>query len=203
MHNTSRVSLIAGLVLAVSSGTALAQAKKKPAAPPPAMTKPAPVTSTSGGVGAGDTEIGFFGNISDNELSTTITLGLTFGRFVSDDLELRLTQILVSDDTDGVSTLVYSPYVSGEFLLRQPGSPLVPYIGGGAGLFMLGNDDIFIYNLFLTPTAGVKYFLNERTSVEYALSYQFPLIGEACDDFDCFDVDVTTLSNSLRFNIYY
>lgn len=207
MFKSLNVSVMAGIALALASTGAFAQGgtRKKPASPPPAATKPAPASTSasSGGIGAGDTEFSFFGNIHDEGPLTLFTVGVGFGNYISDDLMLRLTQVMSYADISGLSTFIYSPYGSAEYQIRQPGSPFVPYVGGGVGMFMLGNDDIFIYNLFLTPVAGVKYFLNERTSLEYAMSYQFPLIGEACDDIDCYDADVTTLQNSLRFNIYY
>jgi hypothetical protein len=200
MLKSLNVSVIAGLALALASTGALAQTKKKPA---PAAA-PAPVATPAGGsVGAGDTELSFFGNIHDEGQITLFTLGVGIGNYVSDDLQLRLTQVMSYADAFGTSTFIYSPYGSAEYQIRQPGSPFVPYVGGGVGMFMLANDDFFMYSLFLTPVAGVKYFLNERTSVEYALSYQFPLFGESCGDIDCVDADITTLQNSLRFNIYY
>jgi len=200
MNKTTRVSVIAGLALALASGAALAQTKK-PAAPP--VAAPKQVTSSSGGIGEGDTELGFFGSINDSDIGTISLLGFTFGKYISDDLELRLTQTLAFADAGGVTTVAWIPYGSAEYQLRQGGSPFVPYVGGGAGVVLVGSDDFFISGLFVTPVAGVKYFLNERTSLEYALSYQFSLLGQYCDDFDCFDADVATLANSVRINIYY
>ena len=197
MKTSLKASVIGGLALALASTGALAQTKKTPAAPAPAATP------SGGGIGAGDTEIGFFGNLRDDGASTALTVGVSFGSYASDNLELRLTNTLAFIDAAGTSTTVFSPYGSAEYQIVTPGSPFVPYVGGGFGMFILGNDDFFMYSLFLTPVAGVKYFLNERTSVEYGLSYQFPLIGEACDDFDCYDADITTLQNNLRLNIYY
>jgi hypothetical protein len=201
MQKSFSVSVIAGLALAFASTGALAQAKKKPASSPP--PPPVSTSSSSGGIGAGDTEFSFFGNIHDEGPVTSFTVGVGFGNYISDKLELRLNQSLTYADAMGASSFAYIPYGSAEYQIITPGSPFVPYIGGGVGMFMLTTDDFFFYNLFLTPTAGVKYFLNERTSVEYALSYQFPLIGEACGDIDCVDADITTLQNALRFNIYY
>ena len=186
------LSVIAGLALALISTGAPAQSKK--AAPMPA--------STSSGVGQGDMELGFFGDLRDDGTSTSLIIGASVGRYLSDNLELRVTPTISFIDSDGVSTTVLQPYVSAEYQFNTR-SAVVPYVGGGLGFFMLGNDDFFMFSLFVTPTGGVKYFLNERTSVEYALSYQFPLVGEACNDIDCFDADVTTLQNTFRINIYY
>ncbi len=201
MKNSVKASVIAGLALVLASTGALAQTKKKTAAPAPA---PAPAANLSGGgIGAGDTEIGFFGSLRDEGAVSSLTLGVSFGSYASDELELRLTNTLSFVDAGGLSTTIFSPYGSAEYQIVTPGSPFVPYVGGGVGMFLLGNDDFFMYSLFLTPVAGVKYFLNERTSVEWGLSYQFPLIGEACDDVTCNDADITTLQNNLRLNIYY
>ncbi len=200
MKQPFKASVIAGLALALASTGALAQTNKKTtpvAAPAPAATP------SGGGVGAGDTEIGFFGSLRDEGAVSSLTLGVSFGSYASDDLVLRLTQVLSFVDAGGLSTTIYSPYGSAEYQINTPGSPFVPYVGGGVGMFLLGNDDFFMYSLFLTPVAGVKYFLNERTSVEWGLSYQFPLIGEACDDIACTDADITSLQNNLRLNIYY
>jgi len=201
MKTSLKASVIGGLALALASTGALAQAKKKTAA---AAATPAPAaTPAGGGVGMGDTEIGFFGSLRDEGVLTALTLGVSFGNYTSDNLELRLTQTFSFIDAGGISTTVYSPYGSAEYQIVTPGSAFVPYVGGGFGMFLLSNDDFFMYSLFLTPVAGVKYFLNERTSIEYGLSYQFPLIGEACSSATCDDADITTLQNSLRFNIYY
>jgi hypothetical protein len=199
MFKSFSVSVIAGLALALASTGALAQ-KKQPAAKPAAMPSPAP--SSSGGIGKGDMELGFFGDFRDDGVSTTFLVGGSVGRYLSDSLEMRVTAALGFIDAAGVSTTIFSPYVAAEYQFNTR-TAWVPYVGGGLGFYMLGNDDIFVYSLFVTPTGGVKYFLNERTSVEYALSYQFPLVGEACTDIDCFDADVTTLQNTFRINIYY
>lgn len=200
MKTSLKASVIGGLALALAATGALAQTKKKTA--PVAAPAPA-ATPSGGGVGAGDTEIGFFGSLRDEGAVSSLTLGVSLGSYASDDLMLRLTQVLSFVDAGGLSTTIYSPYGSAEYQIITPGSPFVPYVGGGLGMFILGNDNFFMYSLFLTPVAGVKYFLNERTSVEWGLSYQFPLIGEACDDITCNDADITSLQNSLRLNIYY
>ncbi|MGH8442152.1 MAG: hypothetical protein ACRETF_04525 [Nevskiaceae bacterium] len=197
MKNTTRVSVIAGLVLALACGAALAQTRKPPAA------KPAPVDTSSGGIGRGDIELGFFGNLNDSDAGTLLLVGASAGRYMTDQLALRVTAAVAFADTAGISTFIFSPYVSGEYQFPIRGTPLVPYAGAGLGLFLLSNDTFFVYSVFATPVAGVKYFLNERTSVEYALSYQVPVVGGACDDIDCYDVDVTTLQNTVRLNIYY
>jgi len=192
------LSVIAGLALALASTGALAQ--KKGAAKQ--VAKPAPATSSSAGIGQGDMELGFFGNVRDDGTITLILLGGSVGSYLTDNLEARVTGTLAFADAGGLSTTIFSPFVTAEYQFNTR-SAVVPYVGGGLGFFILGNDDIFMYDLFLTPTGGVKYFLNERTSLEYALSYQFPLFGGACDDVDCYDAEISTLQNTFRINIYY
>lgn len=197
MLKSLNVSVIAGLALALASTGALAQARKTTPKP-----EPAPAPSSSGGIGKGDTEFGFFGNLRDDGTSTTFLLGATVGQYLSDSLEMRVTGALAFIDAGGLSTTLFAPFVTAEYQFNTR-TAWVPYVGGGLGIFLLGNDNFFIYSLFATPTGGVKYFLNERTSLEYALSYQFPLFGAACDDIDCYDAEISTLQNSFRINIYY
>jgi hypothetical protein len=115
---------------------------------------------------------------------------------------------MVIVDSDLASVFSYIPYGSAEYQIRpDPASPFVLYVGGGAGLNLTtidaGGFDFFTYSLFLTPVAGVKYFLDERMSLTYSLSYQFPLLEETCDSTTCVDSDTTTLQNFLGFSIYY
>ena len=206
MKTQTMLVAIAGVVLALAAPGAFAQTKAKNPAPAPAPA--APAAASSSGIGAGDTELNFFGQFSDHDtFGTIVTLGLGYGAYVSDDMQLKLTQVLVMADSDAVSIFSYSPYVSAEYQIRQPASPFVMYVGGGAGLNLTSIDaggfDAFTYSLFLTPTAGVKYFLDERMSLTYSLSYQFPIMGETCTDIDCVDSDTTTLQNFLGFSIYY
>lgn len=209
MFKPFSILAIAGVALALAAPGAYAQAKA-PAKKPAPVPAPAAAPASSGGVGEGDTELNFFGSLSDDDAtaSTTILLGVGLGKYITDDLQLKLTQTLIVVDSDAASIFGYSPYVSAEYQVRpQPGSPLVVYFGGGAGLNLLtidaGGFDTFTYSLYLTPVGGLKYFLNERMSLTYSLSYQFPLLEETCDTFDCYDSETTTLQNFLGFSIYY
>lgn len=199
MLNKLHFAAIAAAALALASPGADAQTPAK---------APAPAAS-SAGIGEGDTEFNFFGSLSDHEaFGTSVVLGVGIGRFVSNDLQLKLTQSLIFLDGAGLSVIGYSPYVSAEFQIRpQPAGPFVLYVGGGVGLNLLSVDsagfDSFTYSLYLTPVGGFKYFLSERMSLTYSLSYQFPLVEETCTSFTCFDSDTTTLQNFLGFSIYY
>lgn len=200
MFKTLNVSVIAGLALALAATGALAQTKKS--APKQTSAPASSASSSSGGIGKGDTEFGFFGDLRDDGSSTALTIGAAVGFYLKDNLELRVTPTVSFIDAGGISTFIFAPYVSAEYQLNT-GSAWVPYVGGGLGIFLLANDDISMYSIFATPTGGVKYFMNERTSLEYALSYQFPLVGEYCDTFDCYDADITSLQQNFRINIYY
>lgn len=197
MLKRTMILAIAGAALALAAPGASAQTKAQPAA------------ATSAGIGEGNTELNFFGQLSDHDaFGTLITLGVGLGKYVSDDLQLKLTQVLTLVDGDTFSLFSYSPYGSAEFQIQPaPGSPFVLYVGGGAGLNLTtieaGGFDFFTYSLFVTPVAGAKYFLGERMSLTYSLSYQFPLLEETCDSFTCVDSETTTLQNFLGFSIYY
>lgn len=208
MFKPFSILAIAGVALALAAPGAYAQAKAPAKKSAPTLAPAA--APASGGIGEGDTELNFFGSLSDDDAtaSTTILLGVGLGKYITDDLELKLTQTLIVVDSDTASIFGYSPYVSAEYQIRpQPGSPLVVYVGGGAGLNLLtvdaGGTDLFTYSLYLTPVGGFKYFLNERMSLTYSLSYQFPLLEETCGTLDCFDSETTTLQNFLGFSIYY
>ncbi|MGH8481446.1 MAG: hypothetical protein ACRES8_03190 [Nevskiaceae bacterium] len=195
---------IAGLAVALVAPGVSAQTKKD--AP---MATPVAAPAPAGSVGAGDTELNFFGTLSDSDAGfTTAVLGIAFGTYVSDNMELKLSPALILLDSDDASAFLINVAGSVEFQFRPaPGSPVVLYAGGGAGLLTgsveAAGEDYFAYSLYLTPVGGVKYFLDERTSLTYSLSYQFPLLGAYCGDVDCFDVDVTTLQNFIGFSIYY
>ena len=207
MLNRTILLAIAGAALALAAPGANAQKGKAPAAKPAPAPAPAPASST--GIGEGDTEMNFFGTLSDNDAGfTLITFGVALGKYLSDDLQLKLTQTMTVVDGDAFSLFSYAPYGSAEFQFRpDPSSPFVMYAGGGAGINLqtidAGGFDFFTYSLFLTPVAGVKYFLDERMSLTYSLSYQFPLIEETCDSTTCADSETTTLQNFLGFSIYY
>ncbi len=198
------IATVAGLALALAAPAASAQTKKVP--PKPAAV---PASAPSGGVGAGDTELNFFGSLSDYDAGvTTATIGVAFGTYVSDDMELKLTSALILLDSDLASATLVNVGGSAEFQFRPaPGSPLVAFAGGGVGLLTGSVEatgvEYFAYSLYVMPVGGLKYFLDERVSLTYSLSYQLPLIGEYCGDIDCFDVDVTTVQNFLGFSIYY
>lgn len=205
------ISALAGLALALAAPGVHAQAKApaKPAAKAAAKAPAPAAQSSSGGIGQGDTELNFFGQLSDQDaFGTLLTLGVSYGSYLSDNLELKISQVIVYADASALSLFSYIPYVTAEYQFRSdPGSPMVFYVGGGGGINLTSIDaggfDVFTYSLFLTPTAGVKYFLDERMSLTYSLSYQFPLVEETCDTFDCYSSDTTTLQNFLGFSIYY
>lgn len=209
MLNRTTLLTLAGAALALAATGASAQARA-PAKPAPAKPAPAAAAEPAGGsAGAGDTELNFFGMLSDQDaFGTLITAGFSIGKYARDDLQLKLTQTLTIADYDAASIYTYAPYGSLEYQIRpNPASPIVLYVGGGVGLSLssveAGAFDFFTYSLFLTPVAGAKFFIDERMSLTYSLSYQFPLIEETCGDIDCVSSDTTTLQNFLGFSIYY
>lgn len=192
----------AGLALLSASGLADAQARPTAKAAPSAAKQ---------GIGEGDTELGFFANYTtfDDVDSDTLTLGAVFGTFLSDSVELRVTPVISFTDAGGFSMFNLGPYVTVEKLFAM-GSPVVPYVGGGIGLNVgFGSDqsaDIFNIGLFLTPTAGLKFFVTERTALEYALSLQGGFLYNCVSTpaySECNLGERTAVSNTLRFNVYF
>lgn len=186
------------------------------AAPPAAKSKPAaaaPVAKVAGpgSIGKGDTEFGVFGNYTtfDDVDSDQLTIGVTIGKFLSDTFELRIAPTISYISAGATSGLIIAPVISGEFLFRNASrsSPVVPFVGGGIGIDIGYFDsgaagDFFNVGLSIGPTGGVKYFVTERASLEFALTYLFG-IGTSCGDVDCFDTETNTLKQALRFNFYY
>jgi hypothetical protein len=204
MSKTNSLSILAGIALALACNGAAAQAKPKPK-PAPA---PAPAAA-SADTDAGVSEVNFFGNLSDSDLGTTLIAGVGFGKFLSESLELKVTQQMIYFDGGGFTFFNYSPYVSAEYQIKPAQSPVVFFVGGGLGLSLgsiesgsLGGD-FFTYSLFVTPVGGLKYFVDERTALTWTMSYQFPLVEEICGDVDCIDSETTTLSNVFGVSIYY
>jgi hypothetical protein len=176
----------------------------------PANTATTAASSAKHGVGRGDMEFGVFADYSnyDDTKANTFLLGASIGRFLRDSLELRITPSILYSESPGVTLIGFTPYVSAEYLFRgaSMNNPVVPYVGIGIGLDITSINatsyDIFQYGLFLTPVGGVKAFVSERTSLEYALSFQLEA-NESCTSATCTSGNSNTLQNTLRFNIYY
>jgi hypothetical protein len=208
MQKTFQQCLAAAAALALLAGSGLAHAQARKANPPAA---PAPAAAKKG-IGEGDTELGFFANYTtfDDIDSDSFLLGAVFGTFLSDSVQLRVTPVISFTDAAGLSMFNLSPYVTVEKLFAM-GSPVVPYVGGGLGLnvgFGSGQGtDIVNIGLFLTPVAGLKFFVSERMALEYALSLQggflYNCVSSDSGYSECNMGESTGLNNTLRFNIYY
>lgn len=207
---SKRLAWACGCAMALTLG--MAQAAPPPAPKAPAAKAPAPATTTaasSAGIGTGDTEIGVFGNFTsfDDTDITLMILGGSYGQFLSDSLEMRISPALVLiDGGDAFSSVGISTVVSGEYLFRSGGNPLVPFIGAGIGLDVTSVDASGFTStnvtLNLGPTFGAKYFLSERYSLELAMSYLIG-IGTSCGTDTCEDLESDTLQTTFRFNFYY
>lgn len=204
--NSLVIILSAGLL--VLSAPAAAAPKKK------AVTASAPVVAPASGIesiGKGDTEFGVFANYTtfDDVDSDSFLIGASVGKFLSDSLALRVTPIFIFTDGGGSSSYTFSPFVSVEKLFRGAGNrnPVVPFVGGGIGITLgytdsPGTSYSSTIGIFVAPTGGVKYFLSERASVEYALSYQIGTVYISTE-LDSFSGDIQTLQQNVRFNFYY
>lgn len=186
-------------------------------APPPAAAQKKTTASTapSAGIesiGKGDSEFGIFANYTtyDDTDTNFFLLGASFGQFLSDTLELKVTPTISLTEGGGSTSFNFSPFFSLEKLFRGAGNrnPVVPYIGGGIGLSFGYSDcntctDITtMYGAFIAPVGGVKFFLSERASLELALSYQVGFIEISTGSFSA-SADTETLQQNLRFNFYY
>lgn len=190
----------AAFLLAAPVAHSAEKAKTKPVA------APSPATSAKG-IGKGDMEFGVFANYStyDDQDSDTLLIGASVGRYMTDALEFRITPVIVWNDSAGTSTFLFTPQFSLEYQFRNAG-PVVPYVGGGIGLILgytdTPGDYVSTLGLFLAPVGGVKFFVTERTSIEYALSYQFGSTYVSTTFTDA-SGDSQTLQQNVRFNIYF
>ena len=152
------------------------------------------------GVGQGDIEAGvnvsltsmeqettttdFFGNTTTTTTKSDYgTIGLNGGYFYTDRIEfkLALSASVSSDATFGTLN-------PGADFLFPTKSALVPYVGASLGLGIFDSETDF-----LEGHGGLKYFVNERTSIEGELSYSSPLDT---------DYDATT-QLSVGLNVYF
>lgn len=199
--------------LALLLATGAAEARRAP--PPKTTTTTAPAksapSSAKHGIGKGDTEIGFFFNYTNLEASSTnsFTLGAVFGQFLRDTVELRITPVINYTDSAGLSSFFFLPRVTVEKLFPNS-SPVVPYVGGGIG-FTLGVSsgtgfDQTDLGVFVTPVAGLKFFVSERMALEYALSLQYGVDYQCIDSggfSSCNTGDKSSVDNTLRFDLYF
>lgn len=218
MTRTLRVLLGLAVCLALSPAAFAAPrvvGGKQPAPAPKAAEKPLSVAPNASaakhGIGKGDKEFGFFltfDNTEDTD-TNTLTIGAVLGTYLKDTLELRVTPVIIYTDQAGFSFFGFNPYVTLEKQFPN-GSPVVPYVGGGIGINLdYGSGSglsITDLGVFVTPTAGLKFFVGERMSLEYALGYQYGIDYQCVDAggySSCDNGTRSSLKNDLRFNIYF
>lgn len=213
MSKTSarRTAIVLSAALLLTAGAAEARPR-----PNPKVDTTVPKASTAKhGIGKGDKELGFFANFTNTEGSAgssstnSFLLGAVFGTYLRDTLELRITPVISVIDAGALTNYGFFPYVTLEKQFPN-GSPVVPYVGGGIGLTLgygsgggITTSDL---GLFVTPVGGLKFFVSERMSLEYALGFQYGF------DYNCYDAGgfsscnsgtKTAINNNLRFNIYF
>lgn len=213
MKNMPSVSVVLILALVLAAPVASAARKQAPAPTPVEKAlKGGASKSESGPVGKGDTEFGFgfdYVNYEDQD-TNQVTLTASVGKLVSDRLEISIDPTITWLDSGGFSSFSLIPFVGVKYLIRGANlrNPVVPYVGAGIGIDLTSSDSggaggsTFTYGLFVAPVAGLKAFVSERTSLEYAVQYNVGVI-ESCDSYDCFSGSLLGLNNVLRFNIYY
>lgn len=208
---SAAISVVALLALPAHAQTATKPAQQKK----PVAAQQAPTSSLAqnrAGVGKGDTEFGLFASYStlDDADLDQFLIGASIGRFMTDRLEFRIAPQFIYVKAAGTDIYSFNPLFTLEYLFRT-NSPVIPFVGGGLGIDLsyingpstaFSTGDIFRFGISLAPTAGVKYFLSERTSIELGLSYQLGL-ASSCDDSTCNDTDTKILQQNIRFNFYY
>lgn len=135
--------------------------------------------------------------------SSTATLGITYGYFVTDAIQLagRYFSVSSSSGTDGTVTneTTYSYlYLEGKYHFYSKGQTFIPYVGVGIGTASMTSESPgYTYSSSGSSSSlmgGVKYFVSENTSLNTELN-----VGSAKFD--------TTTTNTTRlligFSVYF
>ena len=223
MSKTFQHWMMSAAAVALLVGGGVAEAKPKKEAPKASAAKT--------GIGKGDTEFGALLNLTNMEDAdlNTLTVGVVFGKFMTDHLELRITPVVSYLSMEGAGMELWnfnlSPYVTLEYQIPT-GAPVVPYFGGGIGITVgfgetnsssggsTFESDSYTLGAFVTPVAGLKFFVSERTALELAVSYQVGASDTCTDTYvdtgsfstfssDCSTNDTETLRQDIRFTMYY
>ena len=211
MKTMQSVSLGLALSFVLAAPVASAARRQPPPSKPSQMEKTLKEGSRrneSAPVGKGDTEFGFsflFSNY-DEQGTNQVQLTASVGKFISDRAELSIEPTITYFDSAGSTSFTLAPFVAFKYLFRGANlsNPVVPYVGAGIGIDITstsGARSSTDFGLFVAPVAGLKYFVSERVSLEYALSYNFGILESF--DVDCFSGTIQGLNNLLLFNIYY
>lgn len=95
-----------------------------------------------------------------------VEISSAYGQFIRDYLLVGGSVALLNDDVS--SAFMISAVVQKLF---PTGSPFVPFVEGGIGLFSMGvenengGEDWDESGILISGSAGVKYFINEGTSI--------------------------------------
>lgn len=147
------------------------------------------------GVGQGDIEAGVSVSLNSTEVevdgapttkSDSGTISLSGGYFFTDMVQFKVA--LNMTVTTDITTGTLSP--GADFLFAQGDSPMVPFAGASYGLAIGDLDETD----FLEFHGGVKYFIRERTSVEFRLARFEPMDS-------AFDYGHTDLT--VGVNVYF
>ena len=200
--------LLAACAIALLLASGTAEARR------PVVSAPASSEAKSG-LGRGDTELGFFLDYQhlDGSGSNTLALGVVWGKYLRDTVEMRVTPVVTYLDAGGLKNFGFNPYVTVEKLFPN-GTHVVPYVGGGIGL-NIGTGSGTVagtsfttsdLGVFVTPVGGVKFFISERMALEYALGFQVGFDYNCVDSggfSTCNSGSKTEFHNDLRFNVYF
>jgi len=138
------------------------------AAPPPAKSSSAPMSSGSNFgsvISEGQIEVGGLLAWFKNDASDVGIAMANAGYMFTDDLEFRVSWLALLGDASGG---FITPGV--DYYFKNFNVPVVPYVGGGYALAYGDAEDLSAIDLH----AGVKQFLTERIALDYRLTYQEP-----------------------------
>jgi hypothetical protein len=149
------------------------------------------------GIKAGLNEFNVMGMLSQmsaegEDMTTTLAMG-TYNRFVSDDVSVGATLLLMRSDGGGDSMSALFVQGRGDYYFPIQGSEAVPYAGVHVGMISFSNgesDSGLEYGL----QGGAKFFVSEKTSLNAELSYT---------KYDIAEVSVNNLQFLVGVSIYY
>ena len=148
----------------------------------------------------GDKEISVFGSLVNQDFesseTTTITLQLTGGLFISDNGQVggSFTNISIFNSFD-VTIQIFSGFYKHHF---TPEKEVVPYVGGQAGLAMIDFGGESSSSISYGGMAGFKYFVSEDLSFNGEFNLLFTTFEVAG-----VDVDVTQTSILAGMSYYF
>jgi len=113
-------------------------------------------------VHAGLTEFNMAGSFTSTEGATSYMLGVAYGKFVTDQIEVGGNLTIQGQSYDGDSATMFTPSVFAAFFFPIESDKIAPYVGAQVGLMTgSGMDSITQFG----AVAGIKYFISEGGAI--------------------------------------